>query len=667
MTKRAFPRSAYRTMFARSTSSSPSTSASSGSSPSPAGRWAPGRPISGPSATRRWCPGSCPSAGRRARARTTSCSSRASRARSPPTRPGITAGTTPSPPAASGRWRASTRAGGSRRRSTSRSAMRSSGSRHSRTSSSASGRASSSTTATPTTCSRCCGRGSTVTSARPRVSTARSRRRSAPSRRGRSSCRPRRISTSRPRTTSTRSGTCRTPSCGSSRECGATSPGAAPTRWTSTSSIRGSATCSRAERTGMPKNLFPLDNTKKFTDQKHVGHNRWHPDIPPVVSVKPGDVFRADCREWFDGAIHNDDSAEDVRNAPLPGVHVLSGPFRVEGAQPGDLLIVDILEIDACDQEDEGPFSGMGWGYTGVFAKSNGGGFLVDRFPDAYKVIWDFRGDVATSRHIPECSYVGIHHPGLMGTAPSAELLAKWTKRETDLIATDPGRVPPLALPPLPDSAILGSLSGAEFDRVAGEAARTAPPRENGGNQDIKNFTAGTRVFYPVFVEGANLSFGDLHFSQGDGEITFCGAIEMGGFMDLHVDVIKGGMETFGVAENAIFMPGLRDPQYSEWIAFSGVSVDLDGKQHYLDSQLSYERACHHAIDYLMKFGYSDIQAYMILGSAPVEGRFSGVVDIPNSCATVYIPRRIFDFDVAPSSGKPHQVEQGVQVPKSAN
>ena len=161
---------------------------------------------------------------------------------------------------------------------------------------------------------------------------------------------------------------------------------------------------------------------------------------------------------------------------------------------------------------------------------------------------------------------------------------------------------------------------------------------------------------------------GDLHFSQGDGEITFCGAIEMGGFMDLHVDLIKGGMETYGVSENAIFMPGLRDPQYSEWIAFSGVSVDLQGKQHYLDSQLSYERACHHAIDYLMKFGYSDIQAYMILGSAPIEGRFSGVVDIPNSCATVYIPRRIFDFDPAPTAaGKPHQVTQGTPVPRSAN
>ena len=306
-----------------------------------------------------------------------------------------------------------------------------------------------------------------------------------------------------------------------------------------------------------------------------------------------------ECREWFDGAIHNDDSAEDVLNAPLPGVHVLSGPIAVEGASPGDLLIVDILDVGPVPQEDTGPLSGQGWGYTGVFATQNGGGFLTEQFPDAYKVIWDFMGGVATSRHIPGVSYTGIVHPGLMGTAPSAALLAKWNAREQALIDTDPNRVPPLALPPLPDSAILGSLTGAEFDRVAAEAARTAPPRENGGNQDIKNFTKGTRVFYPVFVDGAKLSMGDLHFSQGDGEITFCGAIEMGGFMDLHVDLIKNGMDTYGVKENAIFMPGNVDPRYDQWLAFSGTSVTLDGVQHYLDSHLSYQRACLHAIDYL--------------------------------------------------------------------
>ena len=411
----------------------------------------------------------------------------------------------------------------------------------------------------------------------------------------------------------------------------------------------------------MPEVVFPLDSMKKFTEQRIVGHNRWHPDIPALVQVKPGDTFRVDCREWFDGAIHNNDSADDVLHAPLAGVHVLSGPIAVQGAEPGDLLIVDILDVGPIPQEDSGPLAGQGWGYTGVFATGNGGGFLTEQFPDAYKVIWDFQGGKATSRHVPGVSFTGIVHPGLMGTAPSAELLRKWNAREGALIATDPNRVPPLALPPLPDSAILGNLRGDEFDRVAGEAARTAPPRENGGNQDIKNLTKGSRVFY----KDAKLSMGDLHFSQGDGEITFCGAIEMGGFMDLHVDLIKGGMATYGVSENAIFMPGNVDPRYDQWLAFSGTSVTLGGEQRYLDSHLSYQRACLHAIDYLQKFGYSDIQAYMILGAAPIEGRLSGVVDIPNSCSTVYIPTAIFDIDVRPGKDGPAQIDPGMGVPKA--
>jgi len=417
----------------------------------------------------------------------------------------------------------------------------------------------------------------------------------------------------------------------------------------------------------MPRTIFPLDSSKKFEDQEKVGHNRWHPEIPPVDTVKPGESFRVDCREWFDGAIVNDDSADDILNAPLLTVHKLSGPFAVEGAQPGDLLIVDILDVGPISQEDTGPLAGQGWGYTGIFSKNNGGGFLVDQFPDAYKAIWDFTGQIATSRHVPDVSFTGLIHPGLMGTAPSAALLAKWNKREGDLIATNPNRVPPLALPPEPQFAVLGSLAASEFDRVAGEAARTAPPRENGGNQDIKNMSKGTRIFYPVFIDGANLSLGDLHFSQGDGEITFCGAIEMGGFIDLRVDLIKGGMETYGVSENAIFMPGNVDPRYSEWLAFSGTSVTLDGEQRYLDSHLSYQRACLHAIDYLVKFGYSPEQAYIILGAAPIEGRLSGVVDIPNSCSTVYLPTAIFDFDVRPSAAGPHQIDPGIGAPRSNN
>ncbi|KAB1908949.1 acetamidase/formamidase family protein [Micromonospora sp. AMSO1212t] len=414
----------------------------------------------------------------------------------------------------------------------------------------------------------------------------------------------------------------------------------------------------------MPELLFPLDSAKRFTDQEKVGHNRWHPDIPPVATVRPGQSFRVHCREWFDGAIHNDDSAEDIRDAPLTRVHALSGPFAVEGAEPGDLLMVDILDMGPIPQES-GPLAGQGWGYTGIFPTGNGGGFLTEQFPDAYKAVWDFTGRKATSRHIPGVSFTGISHPGLMGTAPSASLLATWNRREGALIATAPDRVPPLALPPEPQDAILGGLAGADFDRVAAEAARTAPPRENGGNQDIKNFTVGSRVFYPVYLPGANLSVGDLHFSQGDGEITFCGAIEMSGFVDLHVDLIKNGMQTYGVAENAIFIPGDTPPQFSQWLAFSGISVTLDGEQRYLDSQLAYQRACLHAIDYLTRFGYQPEQAYLLLGAAPIEGRLSGVVDIPNSCATVYLPTEIFDFDIRPSAAGPARIDPGNGAPKA--
>ena len=416
----------------------------------------------------------------------------------------------------------------------------------------------------------------------------------------------------------------------------------------------------------MPELIFPLDSTKTFTDQERVGHNRWHPDIPAAVTVKPGDSFRVHCREWFDGAIVNDDSADDIRDAPLAGVHVLSGPIAVEGAMPGDLLIVDILDLVPIPQEDSGPLAGQGWGYTGIFPTLNGGGFLTEQFPDAYKAIWDFSGQKTTSRHVPHVEFTGIVHPGLMGTAPSKDLLSTWNTREAALIATDPDRVPPLALPPLSDSAILGSLTGDAFAAAAAEGARTAPPRENGGNQDIKNLTKGSRIFYPVFVDGANLSVGDLHFSQGDGEITFCGAIEMGGFIDLRVEILRDGMTTYGVSENAIFMPGNTDPQYSEFIAFSGTSVTLDGEQRYLDSHLAYQRACLHAIDYLTKFGYSPEQAYLLLGAAPIEGRLSGVVDIPNACATVYIPTAIFDFPIAPSATGPFQIDPGIGAPRSS-
>jgi len=82
---------------------------------------------------------------------------------------------------------------------------------------------------------------------------------------------------------------------------------------------------------------------------------------------------------------------------------------------------------------------------------------------------------------------------------------------------------------------------------------------------------------------------------------------------------------------------------------FEGISVDeLTGKQHYMDVHIAYRRACLNAIEYLKKFGFTGEQAYMLLSAAPVEGRVSGIVDIPNACCTVAIPTQIFDIDILP-------------------
>lgn len=389
------------------------------------------------------------------------------------------------------------------------------------------------------------------------------------------------------------------------------------------------------------KTRFEIELDKTMDQWAQPGHNRWHPDIPAIFSVDPGESFRLECKDWTDGQISNNDDPSDIRNVNLEIVHALSGPVHINGAEPGDLLVVDILDI--------GTFQEQPWGFGGIFARENGGNFLVDHFPEADKSIWDFQGIFTTSRHIPDVEFAGILHPGLMGVAPSQELLDEWNRRERELVETDPERLPPLATLPTANGAVIGNLKGAEFDRIASEGARTVPPRENGGNCDIKDLSKGSRTYFPVFVDGAKLSVGDLHFSQGDGEITFCGAIEISGWIELRVNIIKGGMEKYNIKNNPLYEPGPVNPDYNEYLVFQGVSVEEDGTQTYLDANVAFKNACLNAIEYLKAHGYTGEQAYMLLSAAPVQAHLAGVVDIPNTCATLAIPKAIFTKDIMPT------------------
>ncbi|KHG09670.1 fmdA [Gossypium arboreum] len=412
--------------------------------------------------------------------------------------------------------------------------------------------------------------------------------------------------------------------------------------------------------------VVSVDLKKKPWEQALPLHNRWHPEIPPVAHVKVSEVFRVEMVDWTGSVIKDDDSAADVKFIDLSTVHYLSGPIRVVDknetpAMPGDLLAVEICNL--------GPLPGDEWGYTATFDRENGGGFLTDHFPCATKAIWYFEGIYAYSPHIPGVRFPGLTHPGIIGTAPSMELLNIWNEREREVEENGDKSLKlcevlhsrPLANLPSTKGCHLGKIKKgtAEWEKIAKEAARTIPGRENGGNCDIKNLSRGSKIYLPVFVEGANLSTGDMHFSQGDGEVSFCGAIEMSGFLELKCEIIRGGMKEYltpmgptPLHVNPIFEIGPVEPRFSEWLVFEGISVDESGRQHFLDASVAYKRAVLNAIDYLSKFGYSKEQVYLLLSCCPCEGRISGIVDAPNAVATLAIPTAIFDQDIRPKAGK---------------
>lgn len=242
-------------------------------------------------------------------------------------------------------------------------------------------------------------------------------------------------------------------------------------------------------------------------------------------------------------------------------------------------------------------------------------------------------------------------HPGILGCAPSAEILAEWNRREGELISANTlDRV--VAAPPEPKNVHAGRASDEIKVKVGEEGARTVPGRpENGGNCDIKNLSRGSRVFLPVHVNGAKFSVGDLHFSQGDGEISFCGAIEMAGVITLKFNVMKNGLADLGI-KSPIFLPGPVEPHYGpgRYLTFEGFSVDEKGKQHFLDATIAYRQTTLRCIEYLRRFGeyqihpksapivpswltsfikgYDDYQIYLLLSCAPVQGHIAGLVDV---------------------------------------
>ncbi|MCH7787697.1 MAG: acetamidase/formamidase family protein [Chloroflexi bacterium] len=362
-----------------------------------------------------------------------------------------------------------------------------------------------------------------------------------------------------------------------------------------------------------------IDRTKRLKEEPHKGHNRWHPDIPPVLEVDAGEDVLLETRDASDCQIRPGMAVTEMEGFDTKVAHPLTGPVYVKDAKPGDLL--EIEYIDILPQPH---------GWTRI---RPGSGFLRDLFTEPYIAHWDIKDGWATSPQLPG---VRIHNGSFMGTAgiaPSRAQMEQWRRREAELV--DRGGA---AVPPDPQDAIPTA------EPIASEGLRTIPPRENCGNVDAKQLTKGSRLMIPVNVDGALYSAGDGHFAQGDSECCIT-AIEMGATAVVRFKIHQGEAKRHNIRFPRFAHPGYFLPP--EWaaprnfIATMGMPITDDGVNEGENLTLAARNALINMIDLLGERGWSREQAYVIC-SVAVDLKVSNIVDLPNVTVSAFLPEDIF-------------------------
>jgi formamidase len=364
-----------------------------------------------------------------------------------------------------------------------------------------------------------------------------------------------------------------------------------------------------------------IDRSKPLAAEPHVGHNRYHPEIAPVAEVGEGEEIALETRDALDGQIQPGMSGADLAAIEPGVVHPLTGPVFVKGAAPGDLLEIEFTDIIAQP--------------TAFSAILPGLGFLRDVFSEPFLVHWQITDRWAMSAEIPGVRIPGAPFMGVSAVTPSAAKLAEWTEREQRVI--DKGG---LAFPPDAVGAVPTGLCG-----ITG--LRTLPPRENGGNFDVKQLTKGAKLFLPVFQEGGLFSTGDGHFAQGDGEVCVT-AVEMGATAVVRFKIHKGlaARRKFNapVFSRQTYFAEPRFAAPERFLAVMGMPINNGGEIEAENLTLACRNAVLNMIELLRERGFSREQAYVIC-SVAVDLRISNVVDVPNYVVSALLPEAIFDGD----------------------
>jgi acetamidase/formamidase len=189
-------------------------------------------------------------------------------------------------------------------------------------------------------------------------------------------------------------------------------------------------------------------------------HSLWNRALPPRLCIASGDTVHMECVDSSGAQVHPAMSVAEFLSIERGRIHALTGPIFVDGADPGDVLQIDVLEV-----------AHKGWGWSSVVS---GLGFLKERFSEPYLFHWQLDGEVSRSLApaiVPLRPFCGV-----MGVAPAED---------------------------------------GEF--------RTRPPGRFGGNMDVRELCSGATLYLPALNSGALFSAGDAHAAQGDGEVCING------------------------------------------------------------------------------------------------------------------------------------------------
>lgn len=364
--------------------------------------------------------------------------------------------------------------------------------------------------------------------------------------------------------------------------------------------------------------------------------NRIHPAIPMLKQANPGDTIVFNCRN-ADDRLLDPNAPEFARedDAEIGWVHPLTGPVRINGAEPGDVLKVNIIDVDPGE---------WAWTITSGIVSDEVEGFLM--------VKWKLGKEFATSEDLPGVKLPNRSFPGVISVLPSVEMHAEMLQREQELYDAGGDVLLPQSKFALPEA-----LCGEE-GIYTDECLRTIPPREHGGNLDIRYLQAGSSIYLPCYIDGAGLSIGDPHYIQGDGEVSGT-ALEMDAVVTVTTEIIKNGPDlsrgphyegpsrhldipskTFYATTGFPIKRKDEIPPHLEYLSSENVS-DLENLSN--DIYLAARNALLEMIDYISStYGYSKLQAYIIT-SVAVDIRIGQLVDTPNVGVTAVLPLDIFE------------------------